>query len=154
MLKRFVSASIPYTFGRFVGICCHHQGSIKFSFLVASEAFSFLLTQFFLISLYTAPFYPESFASFLSLLFFPFFYPWVILEFHLCSWQRRYHAICGGCRGSPKTVKPPKYFRKTVKPSQNSAKTVFTFFHALHVPPRFCAVDECLVIIYMTSNHL
>ena len=60
----------------------------------------------------------------------------------------------GGCRGSPKTVKPPKYFRKTVKPSQNSAKTVFTFFHALHVPPRFCAVDECLVIIYMTSNHL
>ena len=60
----------------------------------------------------------------------------------------------GGCRGSPKTGKPPKYFRKTVKPSQDSGKTVFTLFHALHVPPRFCAVDECLVIIYMTSNHL
>ena len=46
----------------------------------------------------------------------------------------------GGRRGSLK--KASKYFRKTVKPTQNSAKTVTTFFRALQVPPRLCAADD------------
>ena len=56
----------------------------------------------------------------------------------------------GGRRESPKTVKPPKFFRETEKPPQNSAKTVITIFQNLDVPPRFCAADDCLVIIVMT----
>ena len=58
--------------------------------------------------------------------------------------------LCGGSRESPKTGKPPKFFRETEKPPQNSAKTVTTSFNNLDVPPRFCAADNCLVIIVMT----
>ena len=47
-------------------------------------------------------------------------------------------ANSGGSRGSPKTVKPPKYFRETVNPPQNSAKT-----RALHVPHRTAPVLCC-----------
>ena len=43
---------------------------------------------------------------------------------------------------------------KTVKKlRQNSAETLKTFFHALHVPPRFCAADDCLVTIYVTQKR-
>ena len=59
-------------------------------------------------------------------------------------------SFSGGRRESPKTVKPPKFFRGTEKPPQNSAKAVITFFHNLDVPPRFCVGDDCLVIIVMS----
>ena len=44
----------------------------SFPFLVTSQALSFLVTHLFLLSLYTAPFYPLSFLSFISFLSFPF----------------------------------------------------------------------------------
>ena len=40
------------------------------------------------------------------------------------------------------------FIRKTVKPPEISAETVFTFFRALHIPLRFSAADDCLVIIF------
>ena len=67
-----------------------------------------------------------------------------------CTEPKKGILFSGGRRESPKIVKPPKFFRETEKPLQNSAKTVITFFDNLDVSPQFCAADNCLVIIVMT----
>ena len=59
----------------------------------------------------------------------------------------------GGRRGVPKTVKPPKYFGKTVKPPLNSAKAVTRFFHFSHISPWFYASDDCLLVIFETQKE-
>ena len=65
-----------------------------------------------------------------------------------------FHLFCSSCLISPPVVDHVVqwrggvvggYFRKTIKPPHN-------IFRAWHVSPRFCAADDCLVIIYITQK--